>query len=94
LSQAKLRSFRLAPKYKCGFEIQQDHKEHAVELDEEGGTTQWVDATSLEMVQLNNYDCFHDQGKGVDIPKGLQEYSSSSHLLCQAQWKTQGATCS
>jgi hypothetical protein len=25
------------------------------------------------MVQLNNYDCFHDQGKGVDIPKGFKK---------------------
>jgi hypothetical protein len=25
------------------------------------------------MVQLNNYDCFHDQGKGVDIPKGFSK---------------------
>jgi hypothetical protein len=46
---------------------------HAIELDEKHGTTQWVYATSLEMVQLDNYDCFHDQGKGVDIPKGFKK---------------------
>jgi hypothetical protein len=23
--------------------------------------------------QLNNYDCFHDQGKGVNIPKGFKK---------------------
>jgi hypothetical protein len=71
-NQAKLRSFRLAPKYKYGFEILRDYK-HAIELDEKHGTTRWVDATSLEMVQFNNYDCFHDQGKGVDIPKGFKK---------------------
>jgi hypothetical protein len=71
-NQAKLRSFRLAPKYKYGFEIPPDYK-HAKELDEKHGTTRWVDATSLEMVQLDNYDCFHDQGKGVDIPKGFKK---------------------
>jgi hypothetical protein len=71
-NQAKLRSFHLAPKYKYGFEIPQDYK-HAVELDEKHGTTQWVDATSLERVQLDNYDCFCDQGKGVDIPKGFKK---------------------
>jgi hypothetical protein len=38
-SQAKLRSFRLAPKYKYGFEIPRDYK-HAIELDEKDGTTQ------------------------------------------------------
>jgi hypothetical protein len=63
-NQAQLRSFHLAPKYKYGFEIPRDYK-HVIELDEKHGTTRWVDATSLEMVQLDNYDCFHDQGKGV-----------------------------
>jgi ADP-heptose:LPS heptosyltransferase len=70
--QAKLRSFCLAPKYKYGFEIPRDYK-HAIELDEKHGTTQRVDATSLEMAQLDNYDCFHDQGKGVEIPKGFKK---------------------
>jgi hypothetical protein len=71
-NQAKLRSFCLAPNYKYRFEIPWDYK-HAVELDEKHGTTQWVDATSLEMVQLDDYGCFHDEGKGVDIPKGLKK---------------------
>lgn len=55
--QAKLRSFRLAPKYKYQFEILQDYK-HVVELNEKHGTTKWFDATKLEMVQLDDYDCF------------------------------------
>jgi hypothetical protein len=71
-NQAKLRSFCLSPKYKYGFEILWDYK-HAMELDEKHCTTQWVDATSLEMVQLDDYHCFHDQGKGVDIPKGFKK---------------------
>jgi hypothetical protein len=70
-NQAKLRSFRLAPKYKYRIEIPRDYK-HAMELDEKHGNTQCVNATSLEMVQLD-YDCFHDQGKGVGIPKGLKK---------------------
>jgi hypothetical protein len=76
---SKLRSFRLAPKYKYGFEIRWDYK-HTIELDKNHGTTQWVDAANLEMVQLDNYDCFHDQGKGVDIPNGFKMI----HLRCQA----------
>jgi hypothetical protein len=48
-NQAKLRSFRLQPKYRFGFEIPRNYK-HAIELDETHGTTQWVDANSLEMV--------------------------------------------
>jgi hypothetical protein len=43
-----------------------------MERDEKHGTTQWVDATNLEMVQLDAYN-FHDQGKGVDIPKGFKK---------------------
>jgi hypothetical protein len=53
-------------------EIPRDNK-HAIELDEKHGTTRWVDVTSLEMVQLGDYDCFHDQGKGVNIPKGFKK---------------------
>ena len=71
-NQAKLRSFRLAPKYKYGFEIPRDYN-HAIELDTKHGTTRWVDCTKLEMVQLDEYDCFHDQGKGVNIPKGFKK---------------------
>jgi hypothetical protein len=71
-NQAKLRSFRLAPQYKYRFEITRDYK-YAIELHKKHVTTQWVDATSLEMVQLDNYNCFHDQGKGVDIPKGFMK---------------------
>ena len=37
-NQAKLRSFRLAPKYKYGFEVPRDYK-HAKELDERNGNT-------------------------------------------------------
>ena len=36
-NQAKLRSFRMAPKYKYGFEIPRDYK-HAMELDKKNGT--------------------------------------------------------
>jgi hypothetical protein len=55
----------------------------AIELDEIHGTTQWVDVASLEMVQLDGYDCFHDQGKGVDIPKGFKNICV--HLIYEVQ---------
>lgn len=51
--QAKLRSFRLAPKYKYQFEILQDYK-HVVELNKRHGTTKWFDATKLKIVQLDD----------------------------------------
>jgi hypothetical protein len=69
-----------------------------VELDGKHGTTRWgVDATILEMVQLDDYDCFNDQGKGVDIPKGFKKlhvhliYGDVKH---HGRKKAQGTTCS
>ena len=71
-NQAKLRSFRLTPKFKYGYEIPRDYQ-HAVELDRKNGNTKWVDATKLEMSQLDEYKCFKDQGKGIDIPNGFKK---------------------
>jgi hypothetical protein len=79
-NQAKLRSFCLAPKYKYRFEILRDYK-HAVELDEKHGSTQWVDATSLEMVQLNNDGCFHDQGKVLTFQRASKRFESISFMM-------------
>jgi hypothetical protein len=67
-NQAKLRSFRTAPKYKYGYEIPRDYA-HALVLDRRNGNTKWADATSLEMGQLFEYQTFLDRGKNV-IPPG------------------------
>ena len=61
-NQAKLRSFRLAPKYKHGFEVPRNY-DHGMELD----------AKNLEMVQLDDYDCFQDKGIGGEVPKGFKK---------------------
>ena len=47
VNQAKLWSFRRAPKYKYGFEVPRDYP-HAKQLDERNGNTCWQDATDLE----------------------------------------------
>ena len=60
-NQAKLRSFRTAPKFKYGFEIPKDY-DHAVFLDNRNGNTKWQDANALEFEQLNDYDTFEDKG--------------------------------
>ena len=39
-NQATLRSFRLAPKYKYGFQVPNDYN-HAKILDEKNGNTKW-----------------------------------------------------
>ena len=50
--QAKLRSFRTAPKFMYGFQVPCDYKE-AIELDAQNGNMKWTDAIDLEMKQLD-----------------------------------------
>src|SRR6056300_1198686 len=71
VNQAKLRSFRTAPKYMYGFEIPKDYKD-ALRLDRLNGNTRWQDATKVEMDQLAEYKVFIDMGLGTPIPKGFQ----------------------
>mmetsp|Transcript_13186 Transcript_13186/g.23919 ORF Transcript_13186/g.23919 Transcript_13186/m.23919 type:complete len:235 (-) Transcript_13186:1278-1982(-) len=61
VNQAKLRSYRTAPKYQYGYEVPKDYV-HAVRLDEKAGNTKWQDSTKLEMAQLDDYDTFKDYG--------------------------------
>jgi hypothetical protein len=61
LNQAKLRSFRNAPKYMYGFQVPRDYEE-AMEFDRRNGNTKWTDATDLEMKQLDDYTTFIDKG--------------------------------
>ena len=63
-NQAKLRSFRTAPKYQYGFEVPRDYN-HAVQIDKSNGNTKWQDAVDLEMKQLDEYDTFKDIGKNA-----------------------------
>ena len=71
VNQAKLRSFRTAPKYMYGFEIPKDYQD-ALRLDRLNGNTRWQDATKVEMDQLAEYKVFIDMGLGTPIPKGFQ----------------------
>jgi hypothetical protein len=72
VNQAKLRSFRTAPKYKYGFEVARDYA-HAMKLDAESGTTRWKDATKLELAQIDDYETFEDIGKGGTPPIGFRK---------------------
>jgi hypothetical protein len=67
VNQAKLRSYRTAPKYQYGFEVPKDYQ-HAVRLDRQAGNNKWQDSTKLEMDQLNEYDTFKDYGRVGSIP--------------------------
>jgi len=58
-NQAKLRSYRTAPKYKFGYEVPRDFA-HAVQIDAKCGNTKWQDATTLERQSQDEYKTFED----------------------------------
>ena len=70
-NQAKLRSYRTAPKYMYGIEIPRDYQ-HALELDRRNGNTKWQDATELEKQQLFEYKTFTDIGENQPPPPGYK----------------------
>ena len=76
IKQAKLRSFRLKPKYKYGVEVPRDYN-HALQMDKRNGNTRWQDANKLEHVKLKEYDVFIDKGKfhTSKIPQGYKKIS-------------------
>ena len=72
VNQAKLRSYRTAPKYKYGYQVPHDYAQ-AVKLDEKAGNTKWQDATKLEMGQLDEYDTFKDHGLNGKPPDNYKK---------------------
>ena len=66
-NQAKLRSYRTAPRYMYGYEVPRDYK-HAIRLDDRNGNRKWRDCTSLEMLQLDEYEVFDDKGPNGKPP--------------------------
>jgi len=72
VNQAKLRSYRMAPCYKYGYEVPRDYN-HAVKLDKHNGNTKWQDSTALEMSQLHEYKTFKDLGKGGKPPEDYRK---------------------
>ena len=82
VNQAKLRSFRTAPKYMYGFEIPKDYND-ALRLDRLHSNTKWQDCTKLEMDQLAEYKVFVDIGKDTPIPKGYQKIKVHLVYACK-----------
>lgn len=77
-NQAKLRSYRTAPKYMYGYEVPRDCK-HAKKINERNGNTKWTDCTSLEMDQLWQYKTFNNLGKDAPPPTGYKKIRT--HLV-------------
>ena len=80
VNQAKLRSFRTAPKYQYGFQVPVDY-EDAIQLDKQNRNNRWEIAITLEMTQLNDYQTFIDMGKYKPgcIPPGFKKINV--HLM-------------
>ena len=78
VNQAKLRSFRTTPKYKFGFEIPRNYQ-HAMELDKRNGNSKWMDATSTELSQLNEYSTFNNLGHRAPPPTDYKKITA--HLI-------------
>ena len=57
IRQAKLHSFRTAPKCQCGYQVPRNYKE-ALLLDKQNGNDMWASAVKLEMEQLDDYKTF------------------------------------
>ena len=74
VNQAKLKSFRTAPKYKYGFEVPRDFK-HAVQLDTKNKNTRGQYAVKTELDQIKEYDTFIDKGHHTKIapPNGYKK---------------------
>jgi len=71
-NQAKLHSYRTAPKYKYGYEVPHDFT-HAVQIDTKCGNTKWQEATKLERQSQDEYQTFEDHGYKADPPKGYKK---------------------
>ena len=72
VNQAKLKSYRRAPKYKYGYQVPQDFT-HAMQLDAEAGNGLWGAAIQKEIGQIDEYAVFKDHGKGEKPPSGYQK---------------------
>ena len=70
-NQAKLRSYRTAPKYKFGYQVPSNHEE-AMRLDKKNLNTKWADAEEKELACFREYEVFKDLGKNGKPPAGYK----------------------
>ena len=71
MKQAKLRSFRIAPRYKYDIEVPKNFKD-AQRLDKKNRNIKWVDSNTLKHEQLKECEVLRDQAMfvGCKIPQG------------------------
>ena len=92
VNQAKLRSYRTAPRYKYGYELPRNGDyDHAVQLDRKAKNTKWQDATALELDQIDSYEAFQDLGKDVPAPTGYKKIRVHLVFDVKARRTSQGS---
>ena len=63
--QAKLRIYRMTPKYKFGYQIARNNEyEHALSISKHNDNKKWAEAIKLEIDQQHDYEARKDMGKG------------------------------
>ena len=80
VKQAKLQSYKTAPKYLCGYEVPKNY-EHAMALDHRNGNKKWQEAIDLERNQINDYETFKDMGHHTVVQTPLGYKKIRVHLV-------------
>ena len=81
INQVRLRNFRNAPRYKCGFQVPRNHQE-ALLIDEREGNSKRVDSEQLEIQQLHECDTFKNLGKGHPHRTSTRKFC----VICDVKW--------
>lgn len=82
LKHSMNKAFSTAPIYMFGVRVPRNHKE-AVQLDTENGNTKWQDAEKTEIAQLQEYQTFHNVGRGKQIPVGFKKIRCRMIYACK-----------
>ena len=82
MKQAKLKSFRVSPQYKYGFEVPKNFK-YAEKLDKKNENTKWMDSNKLEHKQLDDYGVFIDKenSQAVESQKASDLFESIPYSM-------------
>jgi hypothetical protein len=59
---------------------------HAQRLDDRNGNTQWQEATTLELTQLQEYNTFKDYGHRGDAPNGYKKIRTHLAFVTKPEW--------
>ena len=91
-TQAKLRSYRIKPKYKFGYQITRSNDyEHALSIDKHNVNNKWAESIKLETHEQHDYETYKNMGKGSS-PEGhkLIRVHFVLYVKCDGRHEPQG----